>query len=106
MDIFLFTKDFYVILVVAFSIIAFFGGILMAYFGSGRSKVMGIVVTVIGVLAGLLWIYKTYETLNIMDGGNGTWREVAMWHAISSVCGGIVGVVAGLGLFLIAIMKS
>lgn len=91
--------DFYVIAIVAFSIVAFFGGILMTKFGSGKSKVMGIVVMILGILAAGLWYLQTYK-------GDETWRSVEMANAIFAVIGGIIGAIVGLGLFLIAIMKS
>ncbi len=92
-------ETFYVILIVGFSLVAFFGGILIAKFGSGKSRVMGIVVTIIGVLAAGLWYYQSYM-------GDMPWRSVEMWNTIAAVLGGIIGAIVGLGLFLIAIMKS
>ena len=93
-------ETFYVIMIIGFSIVAFFGGLLVAKFGSGKSRAMGIGVTILGILAAGLWYYQSYM------GDENPWRDVAISDAVLAVIGAIVGVVAGLGLFLVAIMKS
>ncbi|RLF42019.1 MAG: hypothetical protein DRN25_02565 [Thermoplasmata archaeon] len=88
-------------LMLVFSIATFIAGIFTAYFGSGRSRAIGGLLIVIGLIVGFLfadftwfhWI-GSYFAPGIVYGG------------VASIIGGLIGGLIGLGIFLAAIMKA
>lgn len=76
-------------------------GILTAYFGSGKSRAVGAVLLIVGLVIGLITIFtKSYIGLS-----NGILESVVVptfFYVIASV----VGMAIGLLVFLGAIMKT
>ncbi len=88
-------------LMLLFAIGTFVAGVFTAYFGAGRSRAIGALLIVIGIIVGYLYVDFTwlhyvgaFFTPGIFSSG------------IVSVLGGLVGALIALGIFLAAIMKA
>ena len=68
-------------------------GLLIAYYGSSKTRNVGFIFLVIGVVLA----YYLVE----MDTSN-----VAFWNGVLAFLGGIVGGILGIIVFLVAIIKS
>jgi len=79
----------------------FLAGIFTAYFGRGKSRMVGTVLTIIGVL---VWI-GSYAGYEIGDFGTQTFVEV-LKYGLFFVGAFVIGAVIALGIFLVAIMKT
>jgi hypothetical protein len=76
-------------------------GILTAYFGSGKSRAVGVVLLVVGLVVGIITIF----TKNLIGLNSGILQTIVIptfFYVIASV----VGVAIGLLIFLGAIMKT
>ena len=91
-------------LMLVFAIASIIAGIFTAYFGSGKSRAVGAILIVIGLIVGLLflWFNGVIPALGMpfinLAGTTGS--------GISSVVGAIIGALIALGIFLVAIMKA
>ncbi len=77
-------------------------GILTAYFGSGKSRMVGGILLVVGLVIGLLTIFTSRILFHL---SNGVLQGVVVptfFYVIASV----IGVAIGLLVFLGAIMKT
>jgi len=84
-----------------FAIGAIIAGIFTAYFGSGKSRAIGAVLLLIGIIVGVLfWNY----TDGIWTTGGWGWDTVRL--GIVSLIGSLVGGLIALGVFLAGIMKA
>ena len=88
-------------LMLVFSIATFIAGIFTAYFGSGKSRAIGGILIIIGLIVGYLfvdftWLYYigSYFVPSLVYGG------------IAAIIGGLIGGLIALGIFLAAIMKA
>ncbi len=79
----------------------FLAGIFTAYFGRGKSRMVGTVLTIIGIL---VWIgsYAGYYGEYL---GTTTFGEV-LKYGLFFVGAFVIGAVIALGIFLVAIMKT
>jgi len=84
-----------------FAIGAVIAGIFTAYFGSGKSRAIGAVLLLIGIIVGVLFWNYTY---GIWTTGGWGWDTVRL--GIVSLIGGLVGGLIALGVFLAGIMKA
>jgi len=89
-------------LMLVFSIATFIAGIFTAYFGSGRSRIIGGVLILIGIV--VLVLFLGYAGL-IPIGVEPLFRGIVA-SGVSAVVGAIVGALIALGIFLAAIMKA
>ena len=48
--------NFVSILIIAFSVVMLLAGIFTAYFGTGKSRTVGLILLLIGVIVGGVWI--------------------------------------------------
>jgi len=84
-----------------FAIGAVIAGIFTAYFGSGKSRAIGAVLLLIGIIVGILfWNY----TDGIWTTGGWGWETVKV--GVVSLIGSLVGGLIALGVFLAGIMKA
>ena len=90
---------FQVFVVVALSATFIGMGGLISYFGSKKTRMVGGVFSLLGLLMALVWYLMTYT-------GEETWRSVDMFNNIFAVVGVGAGIFAGIALFLVAIIKS
>jgi len=79
----------------------FLAGIFTAYFGRGKSRMVGTVLTIVGII---VWI-GSYAGYYGDYFGTTTFGEV-LRYGLFFVGSFIVGAVIALGIFLVAIMKT
>jgi len=85
-----------------FAIGTVIAGLFTAYFGSGKSRAIGAVLFIIGIIVGIIfWNYSSGAFW-----GSAEWDWGLVWNGISSVIGAIVGALIALGIFLAGIMKA
>lgn len=97
--------DFMTILILVFALFMVLAGIFTAYFGSGKSRTIGVVLLLVGLIVGVAWIYMT------MFGGSGTIvlstnLSTLLWNAFIYIVAALIGALIAIGVFLLAIMKS
>ena len=94
-------------LLLVFAIASVIAGIFTAYFGSGRSRAIGGVLILIGLIIGVLFLWGAGLLTSIMGTPIGL-LDIAgtVTNGISSVIGAIIGALLALGIFLLAIMKA
>lgn len=96
--------SFLTIIVLVFALVLVVAGIFTAGFGSGKSRTMGIVLLVAGLAIGVVWAYligwSNIEVFSEVDG----WDVV--YDAFINIIAALVGALAAVGIFLVAIMKS
>ena len=93
-------------LMLVFSIASIIAGIFTAYFGSGKSRVVGTILVIIGLIVLILFLWGA-DVLTFM----GTPPEIMYFkgviiNGIVAVIGAIIGALIALGIFLLAIMKA
>jgi hypothetical protein len=102
MNIFLF------VLLLSFAIFSLLAGIFTAYFGAGKSRAIGGVLLVLGLVVLLIWVYfgiiSSYPDDSLI--GIVHWDAAKTIEAFITVLGALVGAAAAIVLFLVAIMKS
>ncbi|HOE52117.1 MAG TPA: hypothetical protein PKO24_00615 [Methanomassiliicoccales archaeon] len=92
---------FLTVLLLTFSLVMLLAGAFTAYFGSGKSRMIGVVLLVIGLIVGLLWAYLGYaDELITVD------LSEVIWVAFVNILAALIGALVAVGAFLLAIMKS
>jgi len=96
--------DFLTILVFAFAIVMIVAGVFTAYFGSGKSRKVGVALLAIGLIVGLIWAYLVgWSSISLF-------ADVEAWDvmrgAILNILAAVIGAAAAVGIFLVAVMKS
>jgi hypothetical protein len=89
------------VLLLIFGLFLLLAGIFTAYFGSGKSRTIGVVLLVVGIVVGILtafWYHADYAGA----GGLGP----LLLEAVLVLVAAIVGALAAVAIFLVAIMKS
>ncbi len=77
-------------------------GIFTAYFGSGKSRMVGILLLVIGFLVGIIWVALSVlypDLINVSI-------TATIWTAFVNILAALIGALIAIGAFLLAIMKS
>jgi hypothetical protein len=97
--------DFLTVLVLVFGLFMILAGAFTAYFGSGKSRAIGGVLLVVGLVVGIFWIYIS------MYGGPqwvslSTSLGTVVWDAFLNIIAAVIGALIAVGVFLLAIMKS
>jgi hypothetical protein len=90
---------FLTILLMTFALFLVITGAFTAYFGSGKSRKIGVGLLVGGLIVGLLWGWYAGTSTSL-----GLLTVIA--QSIGVILAAIVGAAAAIGLFLLAIMKS
>ena len=93
-------------LTLVFAIASIVAGIFTAYFGSGKSRAVGAVLIILGLIvfflflwgAGIIAFMGTPPTFMSFEG--------TVVNGIVAVIGAVVGALIALGIFLLAIMKA
>ena len=92
----------------AFAVFALLAGAFTAYFGAGKSRAIGAGLMMIGLIVVIVWIYfgimQEYPDDSLI--GIIHWEAAKTFEAFLTVLAALIGAVAAIGLFLIAIMKS
>ena len=91
---------FVTILLLTFSLFLVITGAFTAYFGSGKSRKIGVGLLVGGLVVGIAWGWYTGPYSAGVD------LVGIIVQSIGVILAAIIGAAAAIGLFLLAIMKS
>jgi hypothetical protein len=89
------------IVLMVFALMMVLAGIFTAYFGSGKSRLIGIILLVVGLVIGIVWTVLAGMT-DMIDIQLGS----VIWDAFLNILAGLIGILAAVGVFLLAIMKA
>jgi hypothetical protein len=93
-------STFETLFVLFFGVFALISGILTAYFGTGRSRAIGGTLSIVGIIViGILIYFKYVVPID-------PFQVAYLGNAIIGVVGAIIGALAALCVFLVAIIKS
>jgi uncharacterized membrane protein YbjE (DUF340 family) len=87
-------------LTLVFAICSFIAGIFTAYFGSGKSRAVGLILVVLAIIVGFIFYYGMAMVATPW------WNSAIVVTAVVAVVGALVGGAIALGVFLAAIMKA
>ncbi|NLT38058.1 MAG: hypothetical protein GXX95_07870 [Methanomassiliicoccus sp.] len=97
--------EFLTILLMTLGLFLVLAGVFTAYFGSGKSRTIGVVLLVVGLLIGIIWV-----ALRLMDPTSTGMINISIgatiWTAFLNILAALIGALIAIGLFLLAIMKS
>jgi hypothetical protein len=93
---------FLTVLILVFALFMLLAGIFTAYFGSGKSRMIGVALLVVGLVVGLMWGLLALGEDGMIDVDLGK----VIWDAFLYILAGVLGALAAIGVFLVAIMKS
>lgn len=94
-------------LLLVFAIASIIAGIFTAYFGSGKSRAVGAILIIIGIIVFIIFLYGAGVLESIMGVPAGILNLAGtIINGIVAVIGAIVGALIALGIFLLAIMKA
>jgi hypothetical protein len=98
--------QFLTILLLVFGLFLILAGIFTAYFGSGKSRTIGVVLLVVGLVVGVLTAYL-YHT-GSLAGGSGYSDQLGalLIESFLVIVAAVIGALVAVGIFLVAIMKS
>jgi len=95
---------FLTIVVFVFAIVMIIAGAFTAYFGSGKSRTVGLVLLIVGLAVGVIWAYLVGWS------DIGIFADVDAWDvmrdAIITIIAALIGALVAVGIFLVAVMKS
>ena len=94
--------EFLTVVILVFALFMLLAGIFTAYFGSGKSRMIGVALLAIGLIVGVLWIVMGLASVEIIDVN----MSKVIWDAFLYILAGVLGALAAIGVFLLAIMKS
>jgi len=95
------TMEFLTVLLLTFGLFMVLAGAFTAYFGSGKSRMIGVVLLIVGLVVALLWIYVSgFSDIVSVDLGT------VIWTAFLNIIAAVIGALIAIGVFLLAIMKS
>ena len=104
-----YVSQFLSMMTLVFAIASIIAGIFTAYFGSGKSRAVGGILIVIGLLVFVIFLYGA-GLLDSFIGkpaaGNFLSFEGTIVQGVVAIIGGVVGAAIALGIFLLAIMKA
>ncbi len=92
-------------LMLVFSIASIIAGIFTAYFGSGKSRAVGGILIILGLIVFVLFLGFA-GVLPLASLGINTMFSGYIINGIVAVIGALVGALIALGIFLLAIMKA
>jgi len=96
--------QFLAILLLVFALFMILAGIFTAYFGSGKSRTVGVGLLAGGLVVGLLVGYLYHAgTLNSSHAGQ---LGALLWESFLVIVAAVIGALVAVGIFLVAIMKS
>jgi len=100
-------NQFLSMLTLVFAIASIIAGIFTAYFGSGKSRAVGGILIIIGLLVFIIFLYGA----NLLSGLMGTPEGIldfqgTVVQGVVAIIGAVVGAAIALGIFLLAIMKA
>jgi hypothetical protein len=89
--------QFAAILLLVFGLFLLLAGLFTAYFGSGKSRTIGVALLVVGIVVGIVtWVwYRTQAPFIPL-----------VWQTFLVIIAAVIGALAAVAIFLVAIMKS
>jgi hypothetical protein len=94
--------EFLTVLILVFALFMLLAGIFTAYFGSGKSRMIGVALLVIGLVVGIIWVVLGMDSVGVINVD----LSRVVWDAFTFILAGLLGALAAIGVFLLAIMKS
>jgi len=91
-------------MMLVFAVGSIIAGIFTAYFGSGKSRTVGAILIVIGLVVGMLFLWFA-GILTFMGTAPFSFAGYVV-NGVVAVIGAIIGALIALGIFLLAIMKA
>jgi len=96
--------DFVSLVVIAFAVLMLITGIVAAAFGTGKAKIFGGVMAVVGVAVVGIWVWLCAYS------GISPFSEVPLWDVfidgIINLIGILIGALIAVGIFLVVVLKS
>jgi hypothetical protein len=86
------------ILLLIFGLFLILAGAFTAYFGSGKSRSIGVGLLVGGLVVGLGFAYWYHAAFQDLSG--------LLWYSFLVIVAAVIGALAAVAIFLVAIMKS
>ena len=95
-------------LMLVFAVASVIAGIFTAYFGSGKSRAVGAVLVVIGLIVGVIFLWGAGFLTSFIGAPPDTMNFCcgSVLNGVVAVIGAIIGALIALGIFLLAIMKA
>ncbi len=90
--------EFGAILLLVFGLFLILAGIFTAYFGSGKSRTIGVVLLVVGIVVGVLTAYWYHSSTSGLTS--------LIEESLLVIVAAVIGALAAIAIFLVAIMKS
>lgn len=94
-------EQFVTILLLIFGLFLILAGLFTAYFGSGKSRTIGVALLVVGIVVGLGIGYYYHASW----GFNASITDLIL-QTLFVIVAAVVGALIAIGIFLVAIMKS
>ena len=94
--------EFLTVIILVFALFMLLAGLFTAYFGSGKSRMIGVILIVIGLVVGVVWAMMGTDSVDVIDVN----LSKVIWDAFLYILAGVIGAIAAIGVFLLAIMKS
>jgi len=94
--------EFLTVLILVFALFMLLAGIFTAYFGSGKSRMIGVALLAIGLVVGILWVVMALDSVAIIEVN----LSDVIGNAFLYILSAVLGALAAIGVFLVAIMKS
>ena len=94
---------FITVFLLTFGLFLFLAGAFTAYFGSGKSRAIGVGLLVFGLIMGLLVIIMYQYNIGVPKGLE-FWEVLK--EALVYIGAAVIGALVAIGVFLVAIMKS
>jgi hypothetical protein len=95
---------FLVVLLLVFALFLILAGIFTAYFGSGKSRTIGVALLAVGLVVGLLIGYL-YAAGDFGSKGGLSLPDLIV-ESLLVIVAAVIGALVAIGIFLVAIMKS
>lgn len=100
-------NQFLSMLTLVFAIASIIAGLFTAYFGSGKSRAVGGILIVIGLLVFVIFLFGAGLLSSFMGTPSGILDfQGTIVQGIIAIFGALVGAGIALGIFLLAIMKA
>ncbi|MGI0132159.1 MAG: hypothetical protein ACREDK_03565 [Thermoplasmata archaeon] len=94
-------QQFITILLLTFGLFLILAGVFTAYFGSGKSRTIGVALLVVGLLVGVVMLYYYHASW----GFNSSVTDLIL-QTLFVIVAAVIGALIAIGIFLVAIMKS
>ncbi len=95
-------EPFLAILLLVFGLFLILAGLFTAYFGSGKSRTIGVGLLVVGIVMGIVVVLLSKYSFSWSTGILGS----LVWQAFLVIIAAAIGALIAIAIFLVAIMKS